>query len=174
MNLLRLLPATALLTALGCSQPAATPQTSGPQPAATPVAAGTSAASATPATATAAKPIIKLAMFSDEACSKPLLQDGTPFVVEMDVSDPCYHFVYVDPEGEKVDTTHADFKCYEGRISYDKYPFSADCTDSARIAHIEDYEVGTTCQFAPSHGGGVYEQLVDYVYPGSEDCTAAP
>lgn len=168
------------LVAAGCS-PAASPATPTSPEATGPTTTNSAPTSPEPTSPEPTSPTatppagntIKLAMFSDEECTDPKLQDGKPFVVEMDVSQSCFRFFYIAPSGDKVDTSHSDFKCYEDRITFDKYPFSADCTDSERIAHREDYPVGTTCQFAPSHDGGLYEMLVDYVYPGSEDCAVA-
>lgn len=119
---------------------------------------------------------VVLAMFSDAACTEPLLQDGQPFVVTMDTGLGCYDFTYVDPTGMVVPTSHANFTLSESGISYDKFPFSATCQPSTirSVPPTYGYTVSNTCQFAPSHRGGVYEKLVDYTYPETTNCTVAP
>lgn len=116
---------------------------------------------------------VKLAMFSDAACEKPLLQNGIPFVMTMDTGQACFSFSYTDPAGLVVPTSHANFRCENDKIFYDKYPFSSDCKQStnSRAKSTMGYVVSNTCQFAASHKGGIYEKLVDYRYPGNADCS---
>lgn len=115
---------------------------------------------------------VKLAMFSDAACSQPLRQNGQPFVVTMDTSKACFAFNYTDPAGLVVPTSHANFRCTSTGVSYDKFPFNASCQPSTTrsVMPTIGYTVTSACQFAPSHGGGVYERLVDYTYPGASGC----
>lgn len=116
---------------------------------------------------------VRLAMFSDAACEKPLLQNGLPFVVTMDTGQACFSFSYTDPAGLVVPTSHANFRCENEKVVYDKYPFSSDCKQSTTSSAkpTMGYAISNTCQFAASHTGGVYEKLVDYRYPGNADCT---
>lgn len=138
------------------------------------IAAGTNGGSSHDGSSqTAGYALVKLAMFADADCTEPLLQNGEPFIVAMDTSATCFAFSYVDPDGLVVPTPHAAFTCSEQGITYDKYPFSADCSASTtkNVPPAKSYFVGTTCEFAPSHKGGVYEKLVDYSYSGSADCS---
>jgi hypothetical protein len=120
-----------------------------------------------------AKPAAQVAMFSDAACEKPLLQNGVPFVVTMDTGQACFSFLYTDPAGLVEPTSHANFRCENDKVFYDKYPFSSDCKQSTTSSAkpTMGYAISNTCQFAGSHTGGVYEKLVDYRYPGNADCT---
>ncbi|MCF8161003.1 MAG: hypothetical protein K9J76_09880 [Polaromonas sp.] len=116
---------------------------------------------------------VRLAMFSDAACEKPLINNGVPFVVTMDTGQACFSFSYTDPAGLVVPTSHANFRCENEKVVYDKYPSSSDCKQSttSRAKPTMGYAISNTCQFAASHTGGVYEKLVDYRVPGNADCT---
>lgn len=116
---------------------------------------------------------VRLAMFSDAACEKPLLQNGVPFVVTMDTGQACFSFSYTDPAGLVVPTSHANFRCDHKKVFYDKYPFSSDCKQSTTSSAKPTigYAISNSCQFAASHTGGVYEKLVDYRFRGNADCT---
>jgi hypothetical protein len=90
---------------------------------------------------------VKLAMFSDAACEKPLLQNGVPFVVTMDTGQACFSFPYTDPAGLVVPTSHANFRCENDKVFYDKYPFSSDCMQSTTSSAkpTMGYAISNTC-----------------------------
>jgi hypothetical protein len=90
---------------------------------------------------------VKLAMFSDAACEKPLLQNGVPFVVTMDTGQACFSFPYTDPAGLVVPTSHANFRCENEKVVYDKYPFSSDCKQSTTSSAkpTMGYAISNTC-----------------------------
>ncbi len=115
---------------------------------------------------------VRLAMFSDAACEKPLLQIGLPFIVTMDTGQACFSFSYTDPAGLAVPTSHANFRCEKDKLLYDKYPFSSECklSTTSNAEPTKGYSISNTCQFAASHTGGVYEKLVGYQYPGNAAC----
>lgn len=104
-----------------------------------------------------------------------MLQNGRPFVVAMDTGKACFAFSYTDPAGLVVPTSHANFRCEEGKLVHDKYPFSGTCAQSqASSAQPDmDYSVSNSCQFAPSHGGGVYERLVNYHDPAADNSSCS-
>jgi len=94
----------------------------------------------------------------------------------MDISKACSNYSYVDSKGKTTQGSNGNFRCYPDKLVYDKYPFAADCDPKTQIIN-RDHAVSASpkeCLRVPSHEGDVFERLVDYKYPGREDCKREP
>lgn len=118
----------------------------------------------------AASSQFSLAIYKNETCS------GEPAGrLKMDTAKSCVNYSYVDSKGVTTHGSNGHFHCYPDKVVFDKYPFASDCSKKATLidrAHsIPTAE--TTCQRAPSHEGDVFEKILNYLYPGNENCRSS-
>ena len=109
----------------------------------------------------------KVAIYKDPVCTDPAA--GT---LVLDITKPCSNYSYVDSKGATIKGSNGRFRCYADKLVYDKYPFATDCDPTAKIID-KNHAVSASpqgCLRVPSHEGDVFERLLDYQYPGKENC----
>jgi len=114
----------------------------------------------------AQKPIFKLGVYEDSKCTK--LKDESA-VMSLDTSKSCQTIYYTDSRGKSTPATMGNYRCYKDKLVFDKYPLQDNCNGTGQVS--KDYSVSFNCQSAPSYKGTVYEKLIEYQYPGNEDCS---
>ena len=112
-------------------------------------------------------PRVKIAIYKDPACT-----EKAAGVLVLEITQPCSNYSYVDSKGLTIHGSNGNFRCYADKLVYDKYPFATDCDPSAKLID-KNHAVSASpqgCLRAPSHEGDVFERLLDYQYPGKENC----
>lgn len=107
-----------------------------------------------------------IGVYTDKTCSDSSFKGP----IDIDTTKPCLNYSYVDSKGKTTQGSNGHFRCYADKVVYDKYPFASDCDTKAQIVERDHAVPATACLEAPSHEGPVYEKLVGYTYPGSENC----
>jgi hypothetical protein len=120
------------------------------------------------------KPIIRIGIYTDPDCKT--LKSRTPSepgILLADTAQACQTVYYADSKGKFTPATLGHYRCYPDHIVVDKYYLQATCDKNK--PYKKDYVFfSKKCHAAPSHEGTVYEKLIDYHYPGHEDCSMSP
>lgn len=115
---------------------------------------------------------VLVGVYKDSKCKNLLsngLGDRALSVLAIDLSKKCSTFHYIDRANVKTPGAFANFKCYKEYITLSKYPMSESCINPKMV--MDNYKLSFKCTRASSHEGVVYEKIIDYQYPGNEDCT---
>jgi hypothetical protein len=114
----------------------------------------------------------KVYIYKNDKCTGK--EDGE---IDIDTAKSCTSYSYVDSKGVTTVGSQNNIRCYADKVVYDKYPFSSKCSAKDSVYHgqqVTEYNHAIPldgCLVAPSHEGNVYEKLVDYTYPGNENCS---
>jgi hypothetical protein len=116
-------------------------------------------------------PAFKIGIYKNSGCKgKP---DAT---FDIYPARSCNSYSYTDSKGVLFSGSQNNFRCSKDKVTYDKYPFSANCSakesvfEGKQIVNRDHTLNANQCHEAPSHEGPVYEKLVDYKYTGNENC----
>jgi hypothetical protein len=109
---------------------------------------------------------ITIGIYKDKTCPEKAVWDK----LEANGSQKCVNYSYVDSKGVTTRGSNGNFRCYADKVVYDKYPFEENCNPKAKLLDKNHAVPVGVCLEAPSHEGPVYEKLLDYTYPGHENC----
>lgn len=113
---------------------------------------------------------ITLGVYEDSKCEKVRTNGDEVHIGKLNTSLGCQTNYYTNSKGEKTPASSGNFRCYKDHVIFDKFPLSETCDYSGSKVRT-DYYISNKCQPAPSHEGTVYEKLIDYKFPGNENCS---